>query len=399
MMSGSWVCCQLGAREHYAVARAVHSRGGLQALVTDAWVPPGSAWNLVPGAERLRERYSADLATASVVDFTSALVRREAVWRLRRQSGWPLMIARNEWFMARAAAAVSRMVDVPVVFAHSYAALQIFTAAKAKGARTILGQIDPGPRHLDILRNVAARWPEFGPALPEPETAYFDAWRQECRLADRIVVNSEWSRALLMEAGIDSGKIAVVPLPYETDEAEGAFERRYPEAFSPMRPMRLLFVGSVATFKGVPSLLEALELLTDLPIEVRLAGPIAATIPDRFAGDRRVRILGALSRSAVMAEYRDADVLVFPSHSDGFGMAQVEARAWHLPVIASPFAGRVVEDGVDGVLLPEITATAIASAIRRLHAPRVLTQLAGGATHQQTLAAFGEALVRLAGSR
>ena len=37
-----WICCQLGAREHYAIPRALSRVGILEALVTDAWVPPTS---------------------------------------------------------------------------------------------------------------------------------------------------------------------------------------------------------------------------------------------------------------------------------------------------------------------------------------------------------------------
>jgi glycosyltransferase involved in cell wall biosynthesis len=64
--------------------------------------------------------------------------------------------------------------------------------------------------------------------------------------------------------------------------------------------------------------------------------------------------------------YREGDVLVFPSLSDGFGMAQVEAQGWRLPVIASRFCGRVVRDGVNGILLPEVSAQAIAAALKKV---------------------------------
>jgi glycosyltransferase involved in cell wall biosynthesis len=389
-----WICCHLGAREHYAVPRALHRRGELIALITDAWASPGSPWPLFPGAtgRRLRERYSTDLASADVRAFTASLVAHEAWWRVQGLRGWPLVAARNQWFQARAAAVLTSMPAPAAIFAHSYAALQIFRAAKARGSSTVLGQIDPGQAHLDVVRQVADRWPEFGPRPAEPPPEYFADWREECRLADRIIVNSEWSRDSLQRAGIEVEKIRIVPLPYQ---AEGAptVERRYPKAFTPNRPLRVLFVGSVATFKGVPSLLESLAHLGDAPIELRLVGPLAATIPQKFLGDRRVSIIGAVSRSDIMDHYRDADVLVFPSHSDGFGMAQVEARGWRLPIIASRACGRVVRDGIDGLLLPEVAADAIATALRQVMQPGVLMQLSQPAAGSGTsLDAFGDAL-------
>jgi glycosyltransferase involved in cell wall biosynthesis len=397
-MSGGWVCCHLGAREHYAVPRALHRRGELTALVTDAWASPGSPWSQLPGdtGKRLSERYTPDLATASVVDFTASLVVHEASWRLQRLADWPLLTARNAWFQQQAARAIESMrADRAVVFAHSYAAREIFKTAKDRGWTTVLGQIDPGEWHFQVLREVADRWPEFGPPLAEPPAGYFSSWRDECALADHIVVNSQWARDSLVRAGVERARLHVIPLPFEAP-ADAAFRRGYPDAFSTARPLRALFVGSVAAFKGVPAMLESLDRLNDVPVEMILVGPMAARIPDRFMNDRRVRFTGAVSRSDVMQYYRDADVLIFPSHSDGFGMAQVEALGWRLPIIASRSCGRLVEDRVNGLLLPEVSAEAIASALREVMQPGALARLSGAAAvTTPSLDAFGAALSEL----
>ncbi|MEP6783523.1 MAG: glycosyltransferase family 4 protein [Acidobacteriota bacterium] len=398
--SARWVCCQLGAREHYAVARALHRRDALAALLTDAWVPPGSPWMMVPGdtGQRLSERYSADLSSATVKGFTTSLVANEASWRLRGLSGWPLILERNRWFQSQASDTLgdlSSAAAAPMtVFAHSYSALAIFKAAKDRGLTTVLGQIDPGEEHVRASRDVSQRWPEFGPPLDQPPAKYFEDWREECRLADRIIANSEWSREMLERGGADGRKIEVVALPYEATGDHPAFTRHYPLAFSTERPLRILFVGSVATFKGIPSLLASLDLLTGAPIELRVVGPMAATIPQKYLDDRRIQWIGSVSRSEVMQHMRDADVLVFPSHSDGFGMAQVEAQGWLLPIIASRSSGRVIEDGVNGFLLPEVSATAIADALRRVLDPVVAAKLSAAAKPAGlTLDEFGDALL------
>ena len=396
----SWICCHLGAREHYAAPRSLHRRGQLGALVTDAWATPGSPWTLVPGmtGRRLSERYSAELASAAVYDFTASLIAHEANWRVNGLQGWPLAIARNLWFQSRAAAKVSECAVRPrtVVFAHSYAALEIFRAAKAKRLTTVLAQIDPGEAHPLIQRAVADGWPAFGPPLAEPPAEYFANWREECRLADHIVVNSEWSRDLVTQAVGECGNVHVIPLPYEPEPGSEAFERCYPDVFTTDRPLRLLFVGSIAAFKGVPALLEALDQLPGLPIELQMVGPIAALIPEQFAADHRIKWIGAVSRRDVMDHYRTADVLMFPSHSDGFGMAQVEAQGWKLPVIASRSCGRVVEDNVNGLLLAEVSPDAIAAAVRRVLDPTLLARLASPARRAgATLDDFGAALSEL----
>jgi glycosyltransferase involved in cell wall biosynthesis len=93
--------------------------------------------------------------------------------------------------------------------------------------------------------------------------------------------------------------------------------------------------------------------------------------------------------------FAQADVLILPTHSDGFGLTQLEALGHHVPVIASTHCGRVVEDGVNGVILPEVSGQAIAGAIRRLLGQTALLQdmrrhAVVGPAH--TLAAIGDAL-------
>jgi len=367
-----WLCCHLGAREHYAVPRALHRAGRLQQLVTDAWVTPGSWWTHLSGAvpRRLSERYHPDLANARVRGFTPSLVAHEAAWRIHGPSGWDLLTARNRWFGARAAGALRAIPESgaheTMVFAHSYSAREVLAHAKMRGWTTVLGQIDPGPEHFRIVQELSKQWPEYGVAPPAPPAAYFESWRAECALSDRIVVNSEWSREALIRAGVASQKLSVIPLTYEPETTGAIPVREFPPAFDATRPLRVLFVGHVAVAKGVPALLEALDELQDVPIELRIVGSTSMTVPTRFLQHPAIRWVGAVPRLEVMHHYRDCDVLVFPSFSDGFGMAQVEARGWQLPVIASPWCGAVVADGVTGLVLPEVSAGAIAAALRRV---------------------------------
>jgi glycosyltransferase involved in cell wall biosynthesis len=52
-----------------------------------------------------------------------------------------------------------------------------------------------------------------------------------------------------------------------------------------------------------------------------------------------------------------------PSLTNAFGLTQLEAQAWKLPLVASRFCGDVVRDGINGVLLGEVSAEAIANAL------------------------------------
>ena len=111
--------------------------------------------------------------------------------------------------------------DAPILLSYSYTALEPFRYAKAHGWKTLLVQIDPGPEEERIVAEEAARVPQLAgdwqPAPPE----YWDFWREECKLADRIVVNSEWSREGLVRGGVPAEKISIIPLAYEAPEVGG----------------------------------------------------------------------------------------------------------------------------------------------------------------------------------
>ncbi len=398
------MCCHLGAREHYAVPRALHRRRRLRRLVTDAWVRPGSPWSRIPGdlPRRLSERFHPELADADVQSFTLSLVVREAVWRTERPSGWDRLIERNRWFGHHSAGALRRIRDPKgqrtVVFAHSYSAREVFAYAKSRGWTTVLGQIDPGEEHSGIVQRLSDDWPEYGAAPAAPPASYFESWRTECALADWIAVNSEWARDALEHAGIPARKLRVIPLTYQPECQGPSTEHPYPPAFTAARPLRVLFVGHVSVAKGAPALLEAVAQMVDVPVELRLVGAPSMIVPPRLAGHPAIRWVGSVSRSEVMRHYRECDVLVFPSRSDGFGMAQVEAQAWRLPIIASRYCGRVVEDGVNGILLPEVSARAIEAALRRVaEKPALLAKFSrqSGFATQAGLEALSTSLLSL----
>jgi len=399
-----WLCCHLGAREHYAVPRALQQQGRLHQLIADAWVPPGSWWSRLPGnsAKRLSERFHPDLAGAVVRDFTLPLIAREALWRVRRSGGWELSMARNQWFGRCAAVALRGVPDAArqetLVFAHSYSAREPFAYAKSRGWTTVMGQIDPGEEHFRVVRELASAWPEFGGPPPEPPRAYLEAWRTECALADWIVVNSEWAYDALARAGVPGHKLRQIPLAYEPEDVGTIPLRHYPPAFTADRPLHVLFVGHVAVAKGIPALLEAVEQLKELPVRLSVVGALAMDVPKRFRDHPAIRWVGPVSRHEVMRHYRESDVLAFPSYSDGFGMAQIEAQAWRLPIVASRHCGRVVDDGVTGLLLPEVSAVEIGAALRRLIAsPALLTSFARESAAQRPprLGALSTALLAL----
>ena len=385
MNESSWICCQLGAREHYAVPRALFRQEALRLLITDAWVQP---WSVIRAlGSGLRERFDPELASASTKAWNSGLIAFEAAARIRKLSEWQRVIARNRWFQRRACAYLARKAETPksetlktelIIFAYSYAARDIFRFAKQRGWKTALGQIDPGPVEEKIVADEVARVPELAgdwrPAPPE----YWDNWQEECSLADHIIVNSKWSRTCLLKAGVNGEKVSVIPLAYEPI-TNTQITRAYPARFTPDRPLRVLFLGQVNLRKGVAHLFNAIQSFKDEPIEFWFVGPMQVFIPSGLQNNPRVRWFDIVSRGEVDTFYRKADLLILPTLSDGFGLTQLEAQAWSLPIIASRFCGEVVRDGQNGLLLENLTGETIREVLRQCIAnPELLAQLAVG---------------------
>ncbi|MEN3326117.1 MAG: hypothetical protein V7638_924 [Acidobacteriota bacterium] len=357
-----WICCQLGAREHYAVPRALKLGGLLDELITDLWI-------------RLAGRFHPGLAGARVVAPNISALTFELKASLARENGWTLISRRNQWFQRQAVDQLARNHNGNhTVFAYSYAAKEIFEFARERGWRTVLGQIDPGPAEERLVAGLQSpiahtHWE------PAPKV-YWDNWRDECSLADRIVVNSNWSTDALIAEGIAEEKIRVTPVAYEVGNDSRSFQRQYPRAFSAERPLRVLFLGQVNLRKGVAQLLEAVKLLSGEHVEFWFVGPVQVHVPQELKVHRPVRWFGVAPRVSADSYYRDADVFILPTLSDGFGLTQLEAQAWKLPVIASRYCGEVVRDQVNGVVLEEVSGEAIAEVIRGfLRSPERLSEM------------------------
>ncbi len=119
------------------------------------------------------------------------------------------------------------------------------------------------------------------------------------------------------------------------------------------RPI-FLCVGRVAVEKNLEALLEL-----DLPGSTVIVGdgPERGSLGRRYP---RAHFLGAMQGEALAQVYASADVFVFPSRTDTFGIVMIEALASGLPVAAFPVAGPidVVGSGA-GVLSEDLRAACL----------------------------------------
>jgi glycosyltransferase involved in cell wall biosynthesis len=116
---------------------------------------------------------------------------------------------------------------------------------------------------------------------------------------------------------------------------------------------KLLYVGRVSTEKNIPAFL---DLKLDFPHEKIVVGD--GPLLEKFKVEYpNVTFMGALKGNKLAYIYANADVFVFPSLTDTFGIVQIEASACGTPVAGFPVTGLkdYVKPGVTGYLDTDLT--------------------------------------------
>jgi glycosyltransferase involved in cell wall biosynthesis len=191
------------------------------------------------------------------------------------------------------------------------------------------------------------------------------------RRAARVLAVSERTKRDLIELyGVPEEKIVVTPNGVDP-------------AFSPEGPRDdgaggryALVVGTLQRRKDPEAAIEALALLGDHELRLVFAGPDkggrakAETAAQRMGLGSRVEFRGHVPQEELLALYRGAACLVFPSRYEGFGLPVLEAMAAGTPVVATT-AGALPEVAGDAaILVEEANPVALAGGIERALADR-----------------------------
>jgi glycosyltransferase involved in cell wall biosynthesis len=139
---------------------------------------------------------------------------------------------------------------------------------------------------------------------------------------------------------------------------------------------RIAFVGSLGKHKGVDLLPEILERVQRRIDNVELLvvgdGALAEALRDSLVSrnlTHNARLSGTLEPSEVRRILQQADVFLFPTQIEGFGLAIVEAMMCGAVPVLSQLDGvtdYIVEDGVTGILVSPRDVDRYASAICQL---------------------------------
>jgi glycosyltransferase involved in cell wall biosynthesis/ribosomal protein S18 acetylase RimI-like enzyme len=158
-------------------------------------------------------------------------------------------------------------------------------------------------------------------------------------------------------------------------------------------------VGRLVEEKGYPELFAAARQLDERylvfvigPDDTSKGDSLPAELVERARADG-VRFLGM--RTDVDDLYRALDVFVLPSHREGFPRAAMEAAASGLPVVATDIRGcrEVVEDSVNGLLVPVRDPAALAKAIQTIGDDAELRAKMGQAGDERARRLFDESAI------
>jgi glycosyltransferase involved in cell wall biosynthesis len=228
------------------------------------------------------------------------------------------------------------------------------------------------------------------PVEPTEHLSWHERWKlglllqrerfiEEYELADLLLVLSRRAAQTFRVQGFSEEKLFYLP--------RGVDVKRFTPA--PRPPIfRAVFCGALIERKGIHHLLEAWHRLNLKDAELMLVGSVhdeAKPYLERFWRDN-IKVVGF---SQEVEKYlRQGTVHVFPSQCEGSAKVTYEAAACALPQITTREAGDVVNNGIEGIIVPPADVDALASAIQHLYDHPELVERMGAAARKRVVENF-----------
>ena len=342
-----------GIRMGLQTAVALESAALLRSAHVDACLPPGRAARALQhlAGRRVANRVVRDIAPARIRSHPQLMIANRVRQRLLLSGRDTTAVDR---VLIRMYSAVARQCGSGAVVGTQGSSLELFEGRTYR----ILEQVSPPPRYERVVQaGELARFPGWEPEKMPISPVWRGRLEAEWQAADHVWVPSPHLISICEEFGADPLKFRVIPFPIarprlaeDTRKAAGR------------RVLRVVFAGTLMLEKGVQYIYQALHKRLDLPVRMEFFGPINLTP----LGMRRLAevgtVRGPVPRSQLLEEFRRADVLLFPSLSEGSALVTLEATALGLPVVATEEAGAPAS----AMAIPSRSPAAIIEAVEAL---------------------------------
>lgn len=356
-------------------ALALSERHALEAYFTSFAYQDGSTLAHLVAAlpPTIRARILPQLKRRELPNVPQTLIEQRPLWEIIRTAAHKLgadaTIVDRIWdhlshdFTKAAGRRLSPRIGA--VYCYEYTAFEAFQAADKRNIAKILDFPSLNSRRFEELqRSEKANFPELGGRHEDYFKARFERRQArrdaEMAAADVIITNSSLTRSSHVEAGADPQKTFAVP--YGAPPAISTISPRMTNT-----PLRVVWAGTFSVRKGAHYFLDAwrsLRARADATADVYGAN----TLPERLVNPlpQGMHFRGSVIRPVLLEAFEAADILIFPTLSDGFGMVATEAFSRGLPVITTNQAGvaDLVVDGENGLLIQAGDSDAIAEALR-----------------------------------
>jgi starch synthase len=298
---------------------------------------------------------------ATVLELANVLLTRAP---LPMRAKYAAFKTTRERFDAKAAALLTSRTDA--VLGYQGATTTTFRRARQLGIKTVL---DYPIAHYEFtertLQEEAQLVPEYAPTLRVQRYPEWIKQRyvEEINTADRIIMVSEHHTKTFVDAGVDPKRTFVVPWYIDAELFSPA-----PDGTETDDIFRVAFLGQITQRKGISYLVEGFKRAALSDAELVLIGaPIGDSQP--WANTPGIRHIPPMARFLLPEQLRKCHVVALPSLVEGFPISALEGMACGLPAIISENLGHdIVQDGIDGFVVPIRDPDAIAERLQQLHA-------------------------------
>ncbi len=324
----------------------------------------------------------------------STLTRRDDRVRFFSLRQLPYFLSVLQWFSPRISRLLRKGVwfrkDEPVdcVVIDELVHPSVWYAASRRGGH--------GPRLILLVHHLRSR--EHIAKLATLFTRVFE--KALVNSADTIVVNSRTTASTVEILMRKTSPIFICPPGRDTfhDTSRHSTPKKHPpdafrreRGYSRNAPVELLSVGNLIRRKGYTLLIHTLSQLHDLKWRLTIAGNDRAdpkytrmlrTRIKKLGLEEKVEIIGVVSAKRLAFLYHTADIFVFPTQYEGYGICLAEAMSFGLPYVAinsgavaeltgsAKLSGQGEEGGFrktqGGFLIDPDDSAALRSALRKL---------------------------------
>jgi len=167
----------------------------------------------------------------------------------------------------------------------------------------------------------------------------FFAYKMMSGLFTRVICNSLYSKEKTVIEGVDESRVEVIP--------NGVDVKKFREAriVALEGDPKLVFAGRLATCKGIERLIKSMRTVCanarDAVLHIVGDGPLKGKLEQLIVSEGlagRVILHGKVT-SGLESYYKSADICVFPSSYEPFGITIIEAMAAGSPIVATNTGG------------------------------------------------------------